>query len=49
MVVLWYSVTEMERNNLKQRYAIKLCVKLGEGATDAYENIQKTFGSDSVA
>jgi hypothetical protein len=40
----------MEKNNLKQRYAIKLSVKLGgEGATDTYEQIQKTFGNDSLS
>jgi transposase len=39
----------MENNNLEQRYAIKYCVKLGEGATDTYEKIQKAFGNDSVS
>jgi hypothetical protein len=39
----------MERNNLKQRYAIKFCVKLGEGVTDTYEKIQKAFGNDSIS
>jgi hypothetical protein len=39
----------MEWNNLKQRYAIKFCVKLGEGATDTYEKIQKAFGNDSIS
>jgi hypothetical protein len=29
----------MENNNLEQRYAIKFCVKMGEGATDTYEKI----------
>jgi hypothetical protein len=37
----------MEKNNLEQRYAIKFCVKLGEGATNTYEKIQKVFGNDS--
>jgi hypothetical protein len=43
-----YSVTKMEKNNLEQRYSIKFCVKLG-GATDTYEQIQKTFGNDSLS
>jgi hypothetical protein len=30
----------MEKN-LEQHYAIKFCVKLGEGATGTYEKIQK--------
>jgi hypothetical protein len=38
----------MENNNLEQRYAVKFCVKLGEGATDTYEKIQKAFGNNSV-
>jgi transposase len=39
----------MENNNLEQRYAIKFCVKLGEGATDTYDKIQKACGNDSVS
>jgi hypothetical protein len=39
----------MEKNNLKQRYAVKLCVTLAEGATDTYEHIQKAFGNDSLS
>jgi hypothetical protein len=43
------SVTKMATRNLQQRYAIRFCVKLGQGATDAYENIQKAFGNDSIS
>jgi hypothetical protein len=39
----------MDNNNLEQRYAIKFCVKLGKGATDTYEKIQKVLGNDSVS
>jgi hypothetical protein len=39
----------MENNNLQQHYAIKVCVKLGEGAADTYEKILKAFGNDSVS
>jgi hypothetical protein len=44
-----YSVTNLENNNLEQHYAIKFCVKLGEGATDTHEKIKKTFGNDSLS
>jgi hypothetical protein len=37
--------TKTENNNLKQRYAIKFCVKLREGATDTYEKFPKAFGN----
>jgi hypothetical protein len=39
----------MEKNNLEQHYAIKFCDKLGEGAADTYEKIQKVIGSDSLS
>jgi hypothetical protein len=39
----------MEENNLKQLYAIKFCVKLGEGASNIYEKMQKAFGNDSLS
>jgi hypothetical protein len=39
----------MEENNLQERYAIKFCVELGEGATDTYEKIQKASGYGSVS
>jgi hypothetical protein len=43
-----YGFAKMEVDDLEQRYAIKFCVMLGEGATEAYEKIQKAFGNDSV-
>jgi hypothetical protein len=39
----------MENNNFEQRYEIKLCVKLGKGATDTYEKVQEAFDNDSVS
>jgi hypothetical protein len=45
-------VTAMQKwraNHIEQHYAIKFCVKLGEGDVDTYEKIQKTFGNDSVS
>jgi hypothetical protein len=47
--MFWYSVKTMEKNNLKQRYAIKFCLKLGEGTTDTYKKIQKAFDNDSIS
>jgi hypothetical protein len=38
----------MENNNLQQRYTIKFCVKLGEGAIGTYENIHEAFRNDSL-
>jgi hypothetical protein len=34
---------------IEQCYAITFCVKLGKGATDTYEKIQKAFGNDSAS
>jgi hypothetical protein len=39
----------MEKKNLEQHYAIKFCVKLGQGATDIYQKIQKAFGNDPLS
>jgi hypothetical protein len=39
----------MEKNDVKQRYAVKFCVMLGESATDIYEKIQKAFGKDPLS
>jgi hypothetical protein len=36
-------------DNREERYAIKFCVRLLEGATDTYEKIQKAFGNDSLS
>jgi hypothetical protein len=44
--VCFATVTKPEKNNIEQRYAIKFRVKLGEGAADTYEKIQKAFGND---
>jgi hypothetical protein len=41
------SVTKVEKSSLEQSYAMKCCAKLGVGATDTYDNIQKAFGNDS--
>jgi hypothetical protein len=47
--MFYYSITKMEKNNLKQRYAIRFCVKLWEGTTCTYEKSQETFGNDSLS
>jgi hypothetical protein len=45
-----YSITKTEKNNLEQRYAIRVCVKVGGGgATDTYGKIKKAFGDGSVS
>jgi hypothetical protein len=36
-------------DNREELYAIKFCIRLGEGATDTYGKIQKTFGNDSAS
>jgi uncharacterized cysteine cluster protein YcgN (CxxCxxCC family) len=38
-----------QKINVEQRYASKFCVKLGEGATDTYEKLQKAFRNDSLS
>jgi hypothetical protein len=43
-----YGFTKME-NNLEELYAVKLFVKLGEGATYICGKIQKTLDNDSVS
>jgi hypothetical protein len=43
------TITKMEKNNVERCYAIKLCVKLEDSATDTYEKIQKAFGNDSLS
>jgi hypothetical protein len=47
--MIYYSVTKMENNNLEERYEMKFCIKLGEGATNNYENTQKAFDNDSLS
>jgi hypothetical protein len=39
----------MEKKNLAQNYAIKFCVKLGDGTSDTYEKIQNAYGNYSVS
>jgi hypothetical protein len=35
--------------NREERYAIKFCVRLVEGAADTYGKNQKVFGNDSLS
>jgi hypothetical protein len=39
----------MDRQKFEQRCAIKLCVKLGESATVAYEKLQKAYEEHSLS
>jgi hypothetical protein len=43
------TASQKEKKHPEQRYAIKFCVSLGEGATNTYGKIKKTFGNDSVS
>jgi hypothetical protein len=47
--VFCYSITKIENNNLEPCYAVKFCVRCGEGATNTHEKIQKAFGNDSLS
>jgi hypothetical protein len=42
-------VTKMDRQKFEQRCAIKFCVKLGESATVAYEQLQRAYGEHSLS
>ena len=39
----------MEKRNLKQRCAIKFCVKLNENATETYEKLKMAYGEHAVS
>ena len=38
----------MQSDTLEERYAIKLCFKLGENATETYGILQTTFGASCM-
>ena len=38
----------MQSNTLEERYAIKLCFKLGKNATETYGMLQTTFGASCM-
>ena len=40
---------KMEKRNLKQRCAIKFCVKLKENATETYEELKWAYGERSIS
>ena len=41
----WHSwwISKMQSDTLKERYAIKLCFKLGKNATETYGMLQTAF------
>jgi hypothetical protein len=39
----------MQERNLKQRCAIKFCVKLNENATETYEKLEWDYGEHAVS
>ena len=38
----------MQSENLEERYAIKLCFKLGRNATETYGMLQSAFGASCI-
>jgi hypothetical protein len=48
-VMFRYRVIKTVKNKLEQVHAIMFCVKLGNGAIDTCEKIQKAFGNDSLS
>ena len=42
-------VTKMEKRNLEQRVAIKLCARLGETASETYGKIVKMHGDSALS
>ena len=38
----------MQSDTLEERYAIKLCFKLGKNVTDTYGNLQTAFGASCM-
>jgi len=39
----------MEKRNLEQRCAIKICVKLNENATETYEKLKRAYGEHALS
>ena len=43
----WW-ISKMQSDTLEERYAIKLCFKLGKNATEAYGMLQTAFGASCM-
>ena len=43
----WW-ISKMQSDTLEERYAIKLCFKLGKNATETYGMLQTAFGASSM-
>jgi len=43
MVVFYHLVTFVMQENIKQRYAIKFCVKLNKSATDTFASLTEAY------
>ena len=43
-----WSISKMQSDTLEERYAIRLCFKLGKNATKTYGMLQTAFGASSI-
>jgi len=49
MIVLYNLVMFAVQENIKQRYAIKFCVKLNKSATETFPSLTKAYGDATVS
>ena len=42
-------ISKMQSDTLEERYAIKLCFKLGKDASETYGMLQTTFGASCMS
>jgi len=49
MVVFYNQVTLAMQENIEQRYAIKLCVKLNKSATETFASLAEVYGDATLA
>ena len=49
MVVFYNLITFAMQENIKQRYAIKFCVKLNKSATEAFASLTKAYGDATLS
>ena len=43
-----WGILKMQSDTLEERYAIKLCFKLGKNATETYGMLQTAFGASCM-
>ena len=49
MVVFYNLVTFAMKENIKQRYAIKFCVKLNKSATETFASLTEAYGDETLS